>query len=400
MYSHFATLHKLAVHNKQLQQEIGMEEKNFQWYVTEIDCFIASVDIKKLRDTFSQFNISEETKNKLHDWLNEFTLIWNRWKGDISIGFSEVYRLATERAQRIDSCFQETINILEKMKKCPRCQELKEDLLDSLASFELKIVPIDKELDTLLTNITKFIESFDRQEKIFSEISKEICKEENIKTEDIADIEKTIVNYNNSIKELKNNIIAMGVIDGIGVIGCIGAIIGAFFTEGISLALLVPFLPVVGCTSYMIDQYKKQIQKFEEEIEEKRKEKQELKREILDLIAFNKTIKGISDRDNNIKEYVCKAKEPWEALSIDLKEIIAHIAILDSSTIDGYIKSFKMAKELWTNTFMPKIKQLKIENIKIVNTPENFVIETPKDWEEAIEKYSININEYFKSQSA
>lgn len=45
--------------------------------------------------------------------------------------------------------------------------------------------------------------------------------------------------------------------------------------------------------------------------------------DIIGLIAFDKTVKGISEKNGKIEEYVRKAKQPWDALSEDLDNILA-----------------------------------------------------------------------------
>ena len=77
METFFASLHQLAVANAKLREKNAANEaeQTFQWYVSKIDNFIVSVDIKKLRDTFSTFDVTEASKTKLEIWLNDFTLI-------------------------------------------------------------------------------------------------------------------------------------------------------------------------------------------------------------------------------------------------------------------------------------------------------------------------------------
>lgn len=405
MNTHFVALRRLAASNASLrtQNVVAEEEHTFQWYVFEIDRFIVSVDIEKLRNTFSLLNVSEASKQKLHTWLNEFTIIWNRWRGDIHIGFSEAYRLATERSAEVEKWFDYAINILEELKKRPEDESLKEDFISSLSSLNHKLSPVQDELKALIDNMAKFISSFDRQQKILADICVQACTEEGVKKEQIKSIEEIIEGYERGIADLKKAIIALGVIDGLGILGTIGAIIGACVTDGIFLSLLVPFLTIVGTTSYMIAKFKSEIDQLNDKIEGKKKEIKELNDDIIGLIAFDKTVKGISEKNGKIEEYVRKAKQPWDALSKDLDNILADISVLDKgagSVYDDYLVSFKEAKGLWTETFIPGIKQLKIENIRVVNTPDGFTIEKPEDWEEALNKYSVSIDEYFRSKSA
>ena len=405
MNTHFVSLRRLAASNVGLraQKAVAEEEHTFQWYVSEIDRFIVGVKIDELRETFSLLNVSETSKQKLHTWLNEFTIIWNRWRGDIHVGFSEAYRLSTERAAEVEDWFNYAIGILEELKKKPEDESLKEDFISSLSSLNRKLSPIQKELKTLLDNMVKFISSFDRQQTILADICVQACTEVGIKKEQIESIEKIIEGYERSIKDLKNSIIALGVVDGLGILGTIGAIIGAFFTGFLTLALLVPCLPIIGCTSYMITKFKLEIDQLNDQIEEKKKEVEGLNDDIAGLITFDKTIKGISEENGKIEEYVRKAKQPWDALSEDFDKLLADISVLDkgtSSVYDDYLVSFKEAKGLWTETFIPGIQQLKVEDIRVVNTPDGFAIEKPEDWEEALNKYSVSIDEYFSSKSA
>ena len=398
-------MHRLAASNVNLltQNAVQEEKLNFQWYVSEIDRFIVSVNIKELRDNFSVLNVSETSKERLHAWLNEFTIIWNRWRGDIHISFSEAYRLATEKAIEVETWFDYAINILEDLKKNPENESLKKDFTSSLSSLNRKLFPIQNELRSLIDNLEKFINSFDRQQKILEAICLQACTEEGIKKDQIEVIEKVIKDYESRIADLKKSIIILGVIDGLGILGTIGAIVGAFFTGGLTLSLLVPCLPIVGCTSYMIAKFKIEINQLNDQIKEKKKEIKELNDDILGLIAFDKTIKGISEKNSKIEEYVYKAKQPWDALSEDLDNILANISVLDkvaSSVYDDYLVSFKEAKNLWKESFIPRIQQLKLSDIRVVNTPEDFVIEKPENWEEAVNKYSVSIDEYFSRKSA
>ncbi|MCE8956697.1 hypothetical protein K0G05_14470 [Phocaeicola vulgatus] len=405
MNTHFAALHHLAASNVCLRapKTVPEEDYTFQWYVSEIDRFIVSVNVKNLRDTFSLLNVSEESWNKLNIWLNEFIIIWNRWRGDIHSSFSEVYRLATERSSIVEKWFDCAIKKLEKLKETPEDESLKEEFTSYLSSLNHKLSPIQDEIKLLINNMEIFINSFDRQQKILTDLCVQACKEEGVKKEQIKDIEDIISDYEDNIAELKRSIIMLGIIDGLGILGTIGAIVGSFFTGGLTLALLVPCLPIVGCTSYMIAKFKLEIDQLNDKIEEKKKAITVLNDDIIGLIAFDKMVKGFSEKSCIIKEYVIKAKQPWDALSEDLNRIFADISVLDntsSSIYADYLVSFKDAKALWTGTFMPGIQQLKLEEIKVVNTPKDFVINKTEDWEEAVRKYSVSIDEYFSSKSA
>lgn len=404
METFFASLHQLAVANAKLREKNAANEaeQTFQWYVSKIDSFIVSVDIKKLRDTFSTFDVTEASKTNLENWLNDFTLIWNRWRGDIHVGFREVGLRASESADNMNKLFDRTITILTELIKTPQDDVLRSQLISHLHSFERQIEYISEELLKLIKNLKAFIDSFDEQEKIFVKICNQTYSEKGLKEEDINKIKKLIKEYKDNIKNTENSIIALGVVDGLGVLGTVAGIVGAFFTGGLTLSLLVPCLPIIGCTSYMIDKYRKEIAQLRDKIKEKEEEIEDLNDDIEGLVAFSETINSISEKDSSIEDYVRKAKEPWDALAQDISDISDNISSVDvtKETYTKYIDAFNTAKSIWINEFMPGINALKLPDSKVINTPEGFIINTPEDWEEAIKKFSVSIDEYFRLKSA
>lgn len=405
MVKHFANLHKLAASNVYLHSANAAPEKEtFQWYVLNIDSFIISVDVEKLRKTFGSLHVTAESEAKLDRWLNSFSEIWDEWTGRIHIGFDTVYNLAVESNSDILLSIEDfIIPTLEELKDDPENELLKRKFLKYVKTTNTDLNYIRLKLDSLIKDLNSFLNSFDEQQKIFTSICEQICEEQHIKKGEIEEINKMIADYKNRIEDLKKTIIALGVVDGIGVIASIGAIIGAFFSGGITLSLLVPFLPVVGATSAMIAVYRKEIADFNGKIKNKEKAVKGLTDDITGLIAFSETIKDISQRDSTIEEYVRKAKEPWVALSEDLKKILADINVAsnaDSSIYNEYLVAFQEAKQLWVGTFMPEISKLKLEDIKVVTTPEGFSIENTADWEEALNKYSVSIEEFFNRNIA
>lgn len=400
----FASLHQLSAANAKLRARNAASEEThtFQWYVSKIDSFIISVDIKKLRDEFSTFDVTADSKTKLMEWLNDFTIIWNRWRGDIHVGFKEVGIRTSECEDDVNKLFNSAIDILKELSDSPEDESLKSQLISRLKSSNRQISYIRDGLLKLIENLKSFIDSFGKQQEIFTHICEQTCIEKGLKKDEIEKIKKIIDEYKSNIKNTENSVIALSVVDGLGVLGTIAGIIGAFPTGGVTLVLLVPCLPIIGCTSYMIDKYRKEIIQLKDKIKEKEGEIKDLNADITGLVTFSETIEGISKRNSSIETYVKKAKEPWDALAEDLLNISNEISSVDMTkeAYEEYIKAFNAAKDIWEREFLPGLNALKLPDNKVVNTPEGFVINTPEDWEEAIKKYSVSIDEYFRRRSA
>ncbi len=347
-------------------------------------------------------NISGESKQKLNFWLNDSLFAWNLWSGNIRAGFVQVYDSGVKADDKgLVGKFDAIIDVLNKLVKNPGDEELKEDFEAAVDSMKFKIDLIHGDLDDLVYNLNAFLKSFDAQKANFLSIFDLICKEKGLKEDAKKALKDEIDTFNDKVRELKKQIAIMAVIDGVAILGSIASIVGAFFTAGVSLLALFATLPVVGVTSYMIDTYRKAMKDLNNSIDTDKQKISGLTDDIVALTALNTAIKEVSDKDEAIKGFVEKAKAPWDALSDDMDRIAKDITITEGGNYGDYLKSFSEAKELWKDVFIPQLKELELPQTKVVIPPADFIINTPGDWNLAVTKFSVGIEEfYMKRRSA
>lgn len=403
MINHFTALQQLALSKTPVlaSEQTADDQCDFRWYVAEINRFIVGINFKKVQDMLVYLNISSDSKEKLRNWFKDFETIWEMWNYNITMGFGESYRKAQSGNNSIEESFPRIIMALHNLAQNPddpKAEDWKEFVDSELMSMQCWTGSVNSALKNLNGNLQKFIDSFDTQKKLFTQICGQILKEKNADQSLIDELQGLMDTYEKNIANLQKSIIAMSVVDGIGILGSVGAIIGAFFTAGVTLALLVPCLPIVGTTSYMIAKYKQEIKELQDKIDTYKEKQGEIVQEIYLLNGLNHSVNGYSDKSDTIKKYVTEAAKPWEALECDMKTILDDIKkpanFSTAADYAAYEHSFEEAQNLWKDIFMPEIDKLQLTDTVVVDTPDGFTIDNPEDWEKAVKQYSVSIEEY------
>lgn len=397
MEKHFSALRQLAASRpvrKLAAQENTQTPGTYQEYVCAVDEFVALLDIPNLKKELPKLATSQQAVDKYLKFLNELLEVWNVWKGDVHPGFDKAYKKAKDADEKLPEKFTKAIGYLEKLSK-KYDPEIRDSLLSVVDSTQTLVEGVAENIEGLTSDLMKFILGFARQKELFEQLCTLILKDQGVKQGTIDDLQKTIDRFNAAIAADKRAIIGLSIADGVAVIFGVAAIVGAFFSGGLTLLAFIALGPIIGIASYYIDKYRKEIDAFEKEIGDLESQQGTIKEEIKALIGYKSLFEGLVKKGETVKTYVEEIKKPWDALAEDLHKIRADINITDNTTVfEEYLKAFRIASGIWT-TFMTDIRKLQLPERKVAQVPANLKIESQADLARIIRE-SVNIDDYFR----
>lgn len=397
MDKHFSALRQLAV-SRPAQELAATNEppkpSTYQEYVCAIDEFVALLDIPLLKTELPKLATSQQSVDKYLKFLNELLTVWNVWKGDVHPEFDKAYKKAKDADGKLPEKFTKSIGYLERLSR-KYDPDTRDALLSVVDSMQTLVGGVSENIEDLVSDLLKFIQGFVRQKELFNQLCTLILQDQGVKQGTIEALQRTINNFNEKIAADKRAIIGLSIADGIAVILGVAAIVGAFFSSGLTLAAFVALGPAIGIASYYIDHYRKEIKTLEKEIGKLEEQQGTIREEIKALVGYKSLFESLVKKGETIKTYVEEIKKPWDALAKDLTAIRNDIHITDDTKdFAKYLKDFNEASTIWKR-FMTDIQKLQLPQRKVTKLPANLKFDSQADLERVLRE-SVDIDEYFR----